>query len=98
MNCLLSAPMTACPLDELSAKLPPASGANSRQAVVLSRPAEPAFTAKGASVESFSTRGVPAARRLAFWNEIASDTFAAMEVRPHDARSFYGRLDRERVG
>jgi AraC family transcriptional regulator, positive regulator of tynA and feaB len=49
-------------------------------------------------VESFSTRGLPVPRKLAFWNEIASETFAAMEIRPNDAERFYGRLDRERLG
>jgi AraC-like DNA-binding protein len=49
-------------------------------------------------VESFSTRGLPPTKKLAFWNEIASDTFAAMEVRPKDTAHFYGSLDRERLG
>ncbi len=49
-------------------------------------------------MESFSTRGLPAARKLTFWNEIASDTFAAMEVRANDARQFDGTLQRERLG
>jgi AraC-like DNA-binding protein len=49
-------------------------------------------------VESFSTRGLPPAKKLAFWNEIASDTFAAMDVRPNDTAHFYGSLDRERLG
>lgn len=49
-------------------------------------------------MESFTTRGLSAARKLAFWNEIASDTFAAMEVRPRDSDGFYGSLNRERLG
>jgi AraC-like DNA-binding protein len=49
-------------------------------------------------VESFSTRGLPAGKKLAFWNEIASRTFAAMDVRPDDTAHFDGRLDRERLG
>jgi AraC-like DNA-binding protein len=49
-------------------------------------------------VETFSTRGLPVAKKLAFWNAIACDTFAAMDVRPQDAEQFYGSLDRERVG
>jgi AraC-like DNA-binding protein len=49
-------------------------------------------------VETFSTRGLPIARKLAFWNEIASDTFAMMEVHARDKARFYGRIDRERLG
>jgi AraC family transcriptional regulator, positive regulator of tynA and feaB len=49
-------------------------------------------------MESFSTNGLHAARKLAFWNEIASDTFALMEVRPQDAHHFQGSLQRERLG
>lgn len=49
-------------------------------------------------MESFSTRGLPVGKRLAFWNEIASDTFAAMEVRANDAEQFHGVLQRERLG
>jgi AraC family transcriptional regulator, positive regulator of tynA and feaB len=49
-------------------------------------------------METFSTKGIPVARKLSFWNEIASDVFAMMEVRARDAQRFYGRLDRERVG
>jgi AraC family transcriptional regulator, positive regulator of tynA and feaB len=49
-------------------------------------------------VESFSTRGLPAAKKLSFWNGIASDTFAAMEVRPHDATLFHGTLQRVHLG
>jgi AraC-like DNA-binding protein len=49
-------------------------------------------------METFSTKGIPVARKLSFWNEIASDVFAMMEVRARDAQRFYGRLARERVG
>jgi AraC family transcriptional activator of tynA and feaB len=49
-------------------------------------------------VESFSTRGLPLAKKLAFWNGIASDTFAAMEVQPNDLGQFHGNLQRERLG
>jgi AraC-like DNA-binding protein len=49
-------------------------------------------------VETFSTRGLPLAKKLAFWNEVASDTFAAMEVRANDAERFHGALQRERLG
>jgi hypothetical protein len=49
-------------------------------------------------VESFSTRGLPLAKKLAFWNEVASDTFAAMEVHANDAEQFHGVLQRERLG
>ena len=49
-------------------------------------------------METFSTQGIPIAKRLAFWNEVASDAFATMEVRARDAERFYGRLDRKRLG
>ena len=49
-------------------------------------------------METVSTRGLPVARKLTFWNEIASDTFAAMEVRANDAEQFHGALQRERLG
>ena len=49
-------------------------------------------------METFSTQGIPIARKLAFWNELASDAFAMMEVRARDRERFYGRLDRKRLG
>jgi AraC-like DNA-binding protein len=49
-------------------------------------------------MESFSTRGLPAARKVTYWNEISRDTFAHMDVQPHDTGRFDGALCRERVG
>lgn len=49
-------------------------------------------------MESFSTQGLPVAKKLALWNEMASITFAAMEVRPNDSQRFFGSLARERLG
>lgn len=49
-------------------------------------------------MESFSTRGLTGGRKLAFWNQLASDTFAALDVRPKDIELFHGSLQRERLG
>lgn len=49
-------------------------------------------------MESFSTYQLPASRKVAFWNEITSDTFAALEIKPRDPVRFEGTLTRERVG
>jgi AraC family transcriptional regulator, positive regulator of tynA and feaB len=49
-------------------------------------------------MESFSTYRLPASRKVAFWNEITSDTFAALEIKPRDPVRFDGTLTRERVG
>ena len=49
-------------------------------------------------MESFSTRGLTGGRKVAFWNELASDTFAALDVRPRDIEQFHGSLQRERLG
>jgi hypothetical protein len=35
-------------------------------------------------METYSTRGLPASRKLSYWNQISSETFAAMEVRARD--------------
>ncbi len=56
------------------------------------------LTAQEDAWRSFTTQGLPAARKLAFWNAIASDTFAAMEVHPRDFDGFHGSLNRERLG
>jgi AraC-like DNA-binding protein len=49
-------------------------------------------------MESFSTRGLPAARKVTYWNEISRDTCAHMEVQPYDTGRFDGVLCRERAG
>lgn len=49
-------------------------------------------------MESFSTHGLPAARKVAFWNEVTSDTFAALEIEPRDVTRFDGRLLRAHLG
>ena len=49
-------------------------------------------------MESFSTRGLPVARKVSFWNEITSDTFAELEIAPLDTSHFDGTLNREHVG
>lgn len=49
-------------------------------------------------MESFSTTGVPLRRKISYWNEISSQTFAAMQVVPRDRDQFEGRLDRETAG
>jgi AraC-like DNA-binding protein len=47
---------------------------------------------------SFSTRGLPAARKVSYWNEITSESFAQMEIQPRDATRFDGTLSREPLG
>ena len=49
-------------------------------------------------MESFSTCGVPASRKVSYWNEISSETFAVMDVAPRDAQAFDGQLSRAAVG
>jgi AraC-like DNA-binding protein len=49
-------------------------------------------------METYSTRGLPAARKLSYWNQISSETFAAMEVRPRDSLGFDGLLRRAPLG
>ncbi len=49
-------------------------------------------------METYSTRGLPASRKLSFWNQISSETFAAMEVRPRDSLGFDGLLSRAPLG
>ncbi|HUI61809.1 MAG TPA: helix-turn-helix domain-containing protein [Steroidobacteraceae bacterium] len=49
-------------------------------------------------MESFSTYGVPTSRKVSFWNELSSETFAAMEVAPRDAQAFDGALTRAPLG
>jgi AraC-like DNA-binding protein len=49
-------------------------------------------------MESFSTAGMPVRRKVHFWNEINSDTFAEMDVVPGDRDAFQGYLRRDVVG
>lgn len=49
-------------------------------------------------MDSFSTLGLPVSRKVSFWNEISSEIFAQMEIKPHDASRFDGTLRRERIG
>jgi AraC-like DNA-binding protein len=49
-------------------------------------------------MKSFSTAGLPTNRKLPFWNEISTETFAPLEVVPADRDRFDARLCRERVG
>jgi AraC family transcriptional regulator, positive regulator of tynA and feaB len=49
-------------------------------------------------MESFSTAGLSGRRKVSFWNDISSETFAPMEVSPADRERFDGVLYRERVG
>ena len=49
-------------------------------------------------METYSTRGLPAARKVSFWNQISSETFAAMEVKPRDDLGFDGLLSRAPLG
>jgi AraC family transcriptional regulator, positive regulator of tynA and feaB len=49
-------------------------------------------------MQAWSTRGLPASRKLAYWNALSSESIAAMEVTPRDARAFEGEMLREAVG
>jgi AraC family transcriptional activator of tynA and feaB len=49
-------------------------------------------------MESFSTVGLPRRRKMSFWNDVSSATFAPMEIVPGDHESFEGRLRRELLG
>jgi AraC-like DNA-binding protein len=49
-------------------------------------------------METYSTRGLPAGRKVSYWNQISSETFAAMEVRPRDSLGFDGVLSRAPLG
>lgn len=52
----------------------------------------------GVSMDFFSTRGLPAARKVSFWNSISSEVFAAMEIAPRDPQAFDGQIRRESLG
>ena len=49
-------------------------------------------------MKSFSTAGLPAHRKIPFWNDISSETFAPLEVVPADRHHFDARLCRETIG
>ena len=49
-------------------------------------------------MESFSTFGLPASRKIAYWNELTSETFAQAEIRAFDVSQFDAKLNRARIG
>ena len=49
-------------------------------------------------MESFTTRGLPARRKLAYWNALNCRSFAAMDISPRNVASFDGELRREPIG
>lgn len=49
-------------------------------------------------MQAYTTRGLPAPHKLAFWNALSSESIAAMEVTPRDAGAFEGEMLRETVG
>ncbi len=49
-------------------------------------------------MQAWSTRGLPASHKLAYWNALSSESIAAMEVTSRDARAFEGEMLREAVG
>lgn len=49
-------------------------------------------------MQAWSTRGLSPSRKLAYWNALSSESIAAMEVTPRDARAFEGEMIREAVG
>jgi AraC-like DNA-binding protein len=49
-------------------------------------------------MDRFTTKGLPARRKVAYWNELSSEAFAAMEITPRDAIAFDGELRRESIG
>ncbi len=49
-------------------------------------------------MEQFSTRGLPSARKVPFWNEVSSEAIARMEIDPRDVGRFQGTLRRQRLG
>jgi AraC-like DNA-binding protein len=49
-------------------------------------------------MESFSTRGLPTTRKLAYWNALSSETFTTMQITPRNAGAFDGELRREPIG
>ena len=49
-------------------------------------------------MDRYTTRGLSERRKIAYWNELSSEAFAAMEVTPRDALAFQGELRREAIG
>jgi len=49
-------------------------------------------------MESYSTHGLPTSRKVSFWNQISSETFASMEIAPRDTLAFDGLLSRAPLG
>lgn len=49
-------------------------------------------------MDTFTTRGLPTPRKLAYWNQLSSEAFAGMEITPRDAIGFDGELRRETIG
>lgn len=49
-------------------------------------------------MQAWSTRGMSASQKLAYWNALSSESIAAMDVMPRDARAFEGEMLREAVG
>lgn len=49
-------------------------------------------------MDSFSTFGLPASRKLSYWNELTSETFAQAEIRALDVSQFDARLNRAAIG
>jgi AraC family transcriptional regulator, positive regulator of tynA and feaB len=49
-------------------------------------------------MQAWSTRGLPASHKLAYWNALSSESIAAMEVTARDPRAFEGEMLRASVG
>ena len=51
-----------------------------------------------AHLESFSTAGLDPRRKLAFWNDCASESFSPLVSEPEDIRAFNGSIVRGSIG
>src|SRR5260221_12735881 len=51
-----------------------------------------------AHIESFSTAGLDPRRKLAFWNDRASESFSPLVSEPEDIRAFNGSIVRGSIG
>jgi len=51
-----------------------------------------------AQLESFSTIGLDPRRKLAFWNDRASESFSPLVSEPEDIRVFNGSIVRGSIG
>ena len=51
-----------------------------------------------AHIESFSTIGLDPRRKLAFWNDCASESFSPLVSEPEDIRVFNGAITRGSIG